>query len=412
MTAIRFEDVSKRYRVGSGRVGLREAIPALAKRVIGRGGHQNSGEFIWALKGVSFKVEQGETLGFIGRNGAGKTTVLKLLSSITKPTSGGVQVNGRTSALIELGAGFHPDLTGRENIYLNASILGLTKSEVDERLDEIVAFAELQRFIDTPVKRYSSGMYARLGFSVAAHVDPDVLLVDEVLSVGDIIFQQKCLNRIQEFQAAGKSIVFVSHNLVSVQKTCTRVIWLDKGQIAGEGDPQKVVSDYVYHQMETKTDTTHSESAEIPLRYGTGEAEIERVRILDGSGQVRDSFEPGADVVVQIDYHALSKVEPVNFLVIITDNEGVKLTGTDFDKGSFDQLASINGRGSVRCRFKKLPLRPGVYSLIVIIEGPDSTLDRQGMIGPFVIKPSQGEEYVDPWRYGIFETDVSWKADV
>lgn len=409
MPAIKFEHISKRYRIGSGRGSLRDAIPDLFRRFSGNGNdHRSASEFIWALRDVSFEVERGETLGIIGRNGAGKTTVLKLLSNITRPTSGNIQVNGRTSALIELGAGFHPDLTGLENIYLNASILGLTKREIAARLEDIVAFAELEPFMDTPVKRYSSGMYARLGFSVAAHVDPDVLLVDEVLSVGDIMFQQKCLNRIHDFQTAGKAIVFVSHNLVSIQRICSRVIWLDKGHIANEGDPQEVVNDYIHHQMKERPDDSRSEPGEIPLRYGTGEAEIERVRFLDDMGQERDFFELGEEITVQIDYRAHARVEPVNLLVIVTDGEGYKLCGTDFFKEGFDGLKSIEGRGSVMCRFTKLPLRPGAYFLIAIIEGPETTLDRQGMIGPFVIKPGAGEEYVNPWRYGIFDAEAYW----
>jgi ABC-type polysaccharide/polyol phosphate transport system ATPase subunit len=411
MPAIKFEHVSKRYRVGSSG-GLRDALPALYERLIGsRNNHRPANEFIWALKDVSFEVDKGETLGIIGRNGAGKTTILKLLSTITRPTSGHVQVNGRTSALIELGAGFHPDLTGRENTYLNASILGLTKREVDAKLDDIVAFAELEPFIDTPVKRYSSGMYVRLGFSVAAHADPDVLLVDEVLSVGDIMFREKCRARIRDFQKAGKSIVFVSHNLVLVQKVCSRAIWLDKGRIASEGNPQEVVNDYTYRQMRDRADVLHSAPSEIPLRYGTGEAEIERVRILDHEGRERDFFEPGEEIVLQIDYHAFAKISPVNFLAIVTDNEGLKLCGTDFAREKFDGLKSIEGRGSVRCRFRKLPLRPGTYFLIAIIEDSETTLDQRRMIGPFIIKPHAEEEYVDPWRYGLVDPQAHWTVD-
>lgn len=413
MTAIKFENVSKRYRRGSAREGLREAVANWFGRLAtGSLKDHSQDEYIWALRDVSFDVGRGETLGIIGRNGAGKTTILKLLSRITGPTSGAACVNGRTSALIELGAGFHPDLTGRENIYLNASILGMKGREIHERLDDIISFAELEAFIDTPVKRYSSGMYARLGFSVAVHVDPDVLLVDEVLSVGDIMFQEKCFRRIQEFQAAGKSIVFVSHNLVWVQKICSTAIWLEKGMIAAQGDPQQVVNSYLYHYSKAKPADVELQPGEIPLRYGTGDAEIERVRLLDVEGVERDTFESGEGVVVQIDYRAKSRLEQVNFLLIVTNGEGLKLCGTDLLKEGFDGLTSIDGEGSVRCLFPCLPLRPGTYSLIVIIEGPDATLDQLGGVGPLVIKPVEGASYVDPWRYGIVETPACWTVDV
>lgn len=413
MSLIDFDHVSKRYRMGTGRSSLREAIPNLFRWLLGNSdGRQNESQVIWALRDVSLEVDPGETVGIIGRNGAGKTTILKLLSRITHPTEGEIEIDGRASALIELGAGFHPDLTGRENIYLNASILGLKRREIDQRFDDIVAFAELAPFIDTPVKRYSSGMYARLGFSVAAHVDPDILLVDEVLSVGDVMFQQKCLRRIQEFQSAGKSIVFVSHNLVSVQKICSRVIWLERGRIASQGDPQKVVNDYLYHQMSAKVEPSASEPGAIPIRYGTGEAEIEEIHILDGQGNRRDFFEVGEEIVVQIDYRAHQRIEPANFLLVVTNGEGLKLSGTDLLRGGLDHLACIDpGRGSIRCRLGKLPLRPGVYFLIAVIEGWGRILDRQGMIGPFAIQSDAGEEYVDPWRYGIFDIEADWTAD-
>ena len=288
MAEISVENVSKRYRIGSRRASLREAIPNLFRRRGLKGPQTPEEQVIWALRDVSLLVQSGETLGIIGRNGAGKTTVLKLLSKITQPTSGTIRMSGRTSALIELGAGFHPDLTGRDNIYLNASILGLGRREIARRFDEIVAFSELESFMDMPVKRYSSGMYARLGFSVAAHVDPDILLVDEVLSVGDLGFQQKCMAKIKEFQSVGKCIVFISHNMDAIQRTCSRAVWLNKGQIAFEGDPQDVVSKYAYSQIEQSRRTLSSVPEELTANYGSGEVQIERVKILDGTGQERD----------------------------------------------------------------------------------------------------------------------------
>src|SRR5438067_3580385 len=227
MIDLRLEHVSKRYRIrreseaGAARNPLVRKLQSLRKPT----------EEFWAVRDVSFEVERGEALGIIGHNGAGKSTILKLLSSITAPTSGEITINGRLSALIEVGSGFHPELTGRENIYLNGAILGMTRRQIAKRLDSIVDFAGVRQFLDTPVKRYSSGMYVRLGFSIAAHLDPDILLLDEVLAVGDAAFQEKCLKRISEMKEAGTTIVFISHNLGAVERLCDRVILLQRGQI-------------------------------------------------------------------------------------------------------------------------------------------------------------------------------------
>ncbi len=242
---IDFNSVSKRYKLGFKKDALRDAIPNFFKSPFKKQHkHLEHPEYLWALKDVNFQIKKGEFLGIIGPNGAGKSTILKVISKITRPTQGSVSMNGRVGALIEIGAGFHPDLTGRENIYLNGSILGLRKREIDEKFDNIVKFSELEQFIDTPVKRYSSGMYVRLGFSVAAHLDPDILLIDEVLAVGDMSFQEKCLNRIRQLKKNNTTVVFISHNLDSVQKVCTRAIYLNKGQIISEGETERTIEDY------------------------------------------------------------------------------------------------------------------------------------------------------------------------
>lgn len=247
MHPIEFRHVWKRYRIGSKHDSLRDAIPALLKRWVsrnGRNGHaEQPGEF-WALKDVSFDVKKGETLGIIGPNGAGKSTVLKLLSKITTSTSGSLKVRGLLAALIELGGGFHPDLTGTENIYLQGTMLGLRHRQIRRFFDSIVAFSELELFLQTPVKRYSSGMVVRLGFAIAAHVQPEVLLIDEVLAVGDLSFQQKCFKRIAELQHLGTTMIFISHNLETVQKLCDRVLFLREGQVVCEGSPSEMVARY------------------------------------------------------------------------------------------------------------------------------------------------------------------------
>jgi lipopolysaccharide transport system ATP-binding protein len=250
--AIRVENLSKRYRIGARQKRantLRETLGNLAASPFDYLRHTLRGpteeEIIWALKDVSFEVKRGEVVGIIGRNGAGKTTLLKVLSRITEPTEGRAELNGRVASLLAVGTGFHPELTGRENIYLNGAILGMKRAEIDRKFDEIVAFAEIEKFMDTPVKRYSSGMYVRLAFAVAAHLEPEILLVDEVLAVGDAAFQKKCLGKMGDVAREGRTVLFVSHNMIAIRRLCERVIWLDKGIIAALGDAGRVVGDYL-----------------------------------------------------------------------------------------------------------------------------------------------------------------------
>src|SRR6476620_4171340 len=237
MIDLSLKQVSKRYRI-------RRESETAGRSLLSKLASLTRKEDFWALKDVSFEVPRGQALGIIGHNGAGKSTILKLLSRITTPTNGEIMINGRLSALIEVGSGFHPELTGRENVYLNGSILGMMRREITQKLDSIVEFAELRQFIDTPVKRYSSGMYVRLGFSIAAHLDPDILLLDEVLAVGDAAFQRKCIDRITELKKNGTTIVFISHDLRAVHQLCDRVILLKKGVIAADGDPVETIALY------------------------------------------------------------------------------------------------------------------------------------------------------------------------
>ncbi|MBE0568541.1 MAG: ATP-binding cassette domain-containing protein [Deltaproteobacteria bacterium] len=244
-SALEFQNISKKFRRGEGHDSLRDLLPGLFRKTFGNPGEGGlKGKEFWALKDVSFHVGRGEALGIVGPNGSGKSTTLKLLSGILKPTTGTIKVNGRISALIEVGAGFHPDLTGRENIFLNGAILGMGRSEIQRKLDAIIEFSGIPEFIDTPVKRYSSGMYARLGFSIAAHVEPEILLVDEVLSVGDFTFQARCIQKMNEILKNGTTVIFVSHNMESVLSLCSRAILLVNGKISREGDPTEVIAEY------------------------------------------------------------------------------------------------------------------------------------------------------------------------
>ena len=289
MTAIRFEDVSKRYRVGPGSYGtLRDEVAAVFRKVVSRQPKEASpasiNRDIWALRDVSFEVEQGEAFGIIGPNGAGKSTILKLLAGIAAPNQGHIHVHGRIAPLIELGAGFHPELTGRENVYINGVILGMSREEVRRRFDAIVAFAELEEFLDVPLKKYSSGMYARLGFSVAIHTEPDVLLVDEVLAVGDWAFHVKCFKLMKDFLHRGTTIVLVSHNMDAVSELCQQSVLLNSGRVEANGPTSEAIAKYYavcsQHHINYKPD-------------GTKVARIDRLELLGLSHEPRNTFHAG-----------------------------------------------------------------------------------------------------------------------
>src|SRR6476659_3749325 len=282
-----FDHVSKRYRIRHEVEAHATRHPLIRKWM----SLWTRPEDFWAVRDVSFAVERGEAVGIIGHNGAGKSTILKLLSNITTPTSGEITINGRLAALIEVGSGFHPELSGRENIYLNGSILGMSRSEITKKLDSIIDFADVRQFIDTPVKRFSSGMYVRLGFSIAAHLQPDILLLDEVLAVGDAAFQAKCLDRITELKEAGTTIVFISHDLRAVERLCQRVLLLKRGQIVMSGSAKDVVAAY-------QSDATlSSESVEVHKKGETKEVEIRALSFRDEAGQLKPIFQTGEPLV-------------------------------------------------------------------------------------------------------------------
>ena len=339
-------------------------------------------ETFTALDGVSFEVPRGTTFGVIGENGSGKSTLLKLLAGITKPTRGSLAVAGRISALIELGAGFHPEISGRENVAINGIMLGLTRREVDERFDEIVDFAELREFIDAPVKTYSSGMYMRLGFSVAIHVDPDVLLIDEVLAVGDESFTRKCLDKIGEFHRRGKTIVLVTHSLGLVEKMCDETLWLRHGRKAGIGDPKRVVDAYLTYvaggeeallarqapapEAETKPEGYREG------RWGSREVEITRVRLVDDRGQERHVFASGEGVTLRLEVEARAEVEDFVFGVGIFTADGVSVYGTNTHIEDYMPRRAV-GRGEVALELSDLRLVEGTYLLDVAVHRRDGT---------------------------------------
>ena len=342
-------------------------------------------ETFTALDGVSFEVPRGTTFGVIGENGSGKSTLLKLLAGITKPTRGALRVEGRVSALIELGAGFHPEISGRENVAINGIMLGLSRREVDERFDDIVDFAELREFIDAPVKTYSSGMYMRLGFSVAIHVDPDVLLIDEVLAVGDEGFTRKCLDKIGEFRRRGKTILLVTHSLGLVEKMCDEALWLRHGRRADGGDPKRVVDAYLTYVAGGEEALLAREAPAAPApaeekapegyregRWGSREVEITQVRLVDDRGQERHVFASGERVVVRLGVEARAEVTDFVFGVGIFTADGVSVYGTNTHIEDYVPRRA-RGAGEVELELSDLRLVEGTYLLDVAVHRRDGT---------------------------------------
>jgi len=362
----------------------------------------NYNDYIRAVDNVSFKVKKGEALGIIGANGSGKTTILRLLANVTKPSSGEISVLGKIAPLLSVGAGFHAELTGRENVYLNATILGLTKKEIDERYEKIVSFAELERFMDTPVKRYSSGMYVRLGFAVAVNIDPDIFLIDEILSVGDLSFQRRCLDTMGMIRKTDKSIVFISHNISAVKGLCDRVIWMDKGKNRQEGDPSEVISAYTSY-MTSKSqfigDTSYKGGK---TRWGTGEAKFTNVELLNSEGKKAASFVPGDEIRVKLEYEAYEKIDSPAFWVGIINDGGVTVFGSYYNKERVGEYLIDEGEGVIECTIDSTLMRPGNYSVMVGIAGELGTLmiDRIGKATEFFIKPNKPDGFEKFYNYG------------
>jgi lipopolysaccharide transport system ATP-binding protein len=364
VTAIRAERVSKTYR-------LRRERQRTLKEVVLR--QYAPAETVEALRDVSFGVEEGEAFGVIGANGSGKSTLLKLVAGTAKPTSGTLEVNGRVAALLEIGAGFHPDFTGRENAYLNGSLLGLSRRDLAARLPEIEAFADLGRFFDAPVKTYSSGMYTRLGFSVAVHLDPDVLLVDEVLAVGDEYFQHRCFAKIAEFRAAGKTILLVSHDLGAVSRLCGRAIWLRAGEVAAAGTVRDVVNAY-HLEVGAREQAERAARGEIGARWGSKEVEIARARVVAADGAERGVLESGAPCAIEIAYRNPAGVSDAVFGVYVYRDDGTGVYGTNTLIDGC--VVPARAEGIARFRVDALDLLPGGYDVdIGIIDPQDRYYD-------------------------------------
>jgi ABC-2 type transport system ATP-binding protein len=325
-------------------------------------GRRSRYEEFWALKGVSFDIPHGSTFGIIGSNGSGKSTLLKCLAGILSPDKGSITSDGRIVALLELGAGFHPDLSGRENIYLNGAILGMSNAEITNRLDDIVDFSGLGQFIDTPVKNYSSGMVVRLGFAVATSVHPEILIIDEVLAVGDASFQQRCFEKIESFRQDGRTIILVSHGLPQVTQLCNNVAWIEKGELKALGPALEVVSDYTG----TSYNAQPKAEGEIGERWGSGEAEITKVELLDEDSNTRDAYISGKPFNIKISYDAHIPIDDAVVGVRLTDLHGHPVWGTNTRRRGVG-IPRIFGPGTISFNMTELPLLEGTYELTVAL---------------------------------------------
>ncbi len=398
--AIRVENLSKRYRVGqyAGYKTLQEsllnAMAALFRRShpaesdLERKAGEPDTKYIWAAKDISFEVKCGEVVGIIGRNGAGKTTLLKLLSRITAPTEGFAEIHGRVGSLLEVGTGFHPELTGRENIYLNGAVLGMKKSEIDRKLGEIIEFAGVETFIDTPLKRYSSGMQVRLAFSVAAHLEPEILLVDEVLAVGDAAFQKKCLGRMGEISQEGRTVLFVSHNMAAVQSLCQRVFLLESGRLVRSGNTSVILQEYLSGFEENRAISLESR----PDRRGDGKLRFTRLVFADAEGNEVSHFQSGSDARIILEYTsgATEKFRDVKVVMAIDSPISGRLCvlQTDYAGSNF---SAVEPQGAFICEIPQLPLAAGIYpfTIAAIIKGEMA----DWIIGAGAIRVEAGDYY-------------------
>ena len=402
MSAVEVRDLHKLYR----RYGRRKNFGTLKSALLGGRllADLRPDATFEALKGVSFTLARGRTLGIVGRNGSGKSTLLKLIAGIGRPTSGTIGVEGRVSALIELGAGFHPEISGRENVAINGIMLGLTRREVAERFDAIVAFAELERFIDAPVKTYSSGMYMRLGFSVAIHVDPDVLLVDEVLAVGDETFQQRCNEKFADLRAAGKTIVVVSHALGVVRTMCDQAAWLEHGIVKDIGTPGRLIDEYIEVMHPERVDVQDEETGEpAGTRWGSGEARIERVELLGRDGQPTRQVHMGDAVTFRFHYVADQPIPKPVFGFGLHRLDGVHVSGINSRETCVpDEIA---GRGYVDFRTTRLPVLAGTYDVTAaLMDFPNLHVwDHRNKLFRFDIEPGLPRE-----AEGVIALEGSW----
>lgn len=387
--AIELRDVSKRFRLSGQGTTLKSAVVDLV-----RGRRRVAQEMFEALHHVDLAVEEGRMLGVIGRNGSGKSTLLKIIGGIYRPDSGTVSVKGRVGALIELGAGFHPEFTGRENIIINGILLGLSRVEVLRRLEEIVRFADLGPFIDERARTYSSGMYVRLGFSVAVHLDPDVILIDEVLAVGDEAFGKKCAERITDFKRRGKTMVLVTHDPLAVERWCDQAVWLDQGVVRAIGPPHEVLANY-HQALITREATGAESSATSPGEAVEGsrgcEVQVEGVRLVGANGDERSVYESGEMLRIRMRYRVRRSVDDAVFGFAIVRDDGLCVYGTDTALAGVS-MPDVRSTGVVEATIERLDLVAGSYLLEVTARGRDGTLyDHHSGRYPFSVRTRSRE---------------------
>jgi len=396
---IHVEGLGKRYRVGEREryLALRDVITRAFTSPLRRG-PKRTPEMLWALKDVSFEVARGEVVGLIGRNGAGKTTLLKLLSRITRPTTGFAEIRGRVGSLLEVGTGFHPELTGRENIYLSGAILGMSKSEINRKFGAIVDFSGVERFIDTTLKHYSSGMQMRLAFAVAAHLEPEILLVDEVLAVGDLEFQKKCLGKMQDISASGRTIVFVSHQMNQIRRLCHRVIRMESGSVLESGNAAAVIGKYESDMAQLAVDDCRHDAQDYASRFvkwGIVSPECDPPHNLDTHGPLQVRFELRVRQQVQSGHHGIALLGPENQL----------LWGT-----AVDNLALPPGDYALEYRLPYLPLRPGVYQWWVTLWDEGALVDSWHSSPGMIVSTKPVTHAKDEWA-GILNVPYEFKVN-
>jgi ABC-type polysaccharide/polyol phosphate transport system ATPase subunit len=395
--AVAVDDVSKSYRL------YHERNQSLKAAVLRRARVRY--EEFWALRDVSFDVPEGATFALIGENGSGKSTLLKCMAHILRPEKGRIETNGKISALLELGAGFHPELTGRENIFLNGSILGLSKKQLTQRYDEIVDFAGLEHFIDTPVKNYSSGMYVRLGFSVASNVDPEILLIDEVLAVGDAEFQRKCMEKFDDLQASGKTIVIVSHTLDSIRNLCDTAGWLEHGTLRRLGPASEVIDEYL-----TESHTDRAADGAHGTRWGSGEGRLEKIELLDAAKEPVKRVRTGDTVVLRFHYKTDASIPKPVFGLAIYTLDGVRVTGPSTrDDGLVPDQLDGGAEGYVDLHVDRLLLLPGTYDVSASLHNAAGThvWDMRHRVLRFDV------EFGDPHEeYGFTSLGGTWEGDI
>jgi lipopolysaccharide transport system ATP-binding protein len=415
-SVISVQNLSKRYIIGHQKqeryTTLRDVLANGAKRFVSNILHpakpenDPTHEEFWALKDINFDIRQGERVGIIGRNGAGKSTLLKVLSRITEPTTGKVKIKGRVASLLEVGTGFHPELTGRENIYLNGAILGMSKVEIRKKFDEIVAFAEIEKFLDTPVKRYSSGMYVRLAFAVAAHLEPEILIVDEVLAVGDAQFQKKCLGKIEEVGSEGRTVLFVSHNMGVISQLCTTCVWLDKGEIRDIGQTAPIVNAYMLNGVSEL-------GGEMIFADDAGKStQLKKISLLDKEGDVARKFDCDSSITVELEVLVRKQVPGLYGYLLLSKSDGTRVLVSDsFDGTSVNPLDGLPvGMNTVSLTIPARTLGHGDYLLQINLAShmaDNFFVDESGIVCGFSLDDFSSKR--GNQRDGFFSTLLTWK---